>query len=72
MLRAFVEELGHGYEALLEGDGTDADVESAGPGDSGFLLAAASDQIKSSARKIGDEDDEDVEGYVYRRYPKII
>jgi hypothetical protein len=61
MLRAFVEELGHEYEALLEGameDETDADV-AVDNGDSEILLATASHQIKASARKKGDEDDED-------------
>jgi hypothetical protein len=55
MLLAFVEEMGHEYEELLEGaaeEGTAAAAER-----SDILLAAAMDEIK--APLLGDEEDED-------------
>ena len=64
MLRAFVDEMGHEYEALLEGameDETDVDVAGADNGDSEILLATAVDQIKAPARGDTDTEDEDVD-----------
>jgi hypothetical protein len=61
MLLAFVEELGHEYEKLLEGCMEDDDDASTliVDGDSDILLAAASDQIKESiAKKDANYDDE--------------
>lgn len=61
MLLAFVEEMGHGYEQLLEGameDGV-AEYEEGGEEDREILLVAAIDQVKASANKAnGVEDDE--------------
>ena len=62
MLRAFVDELGHEYEALLEGameDEIDVDVAGVDNEDSEILLATAVDQVKASARGDTDTEDED-------------
>ena len=60
MLKAFVEELGHEYDALLEGaveDEEDADVNVGEDDSDETLLSVAVDQVKAS--NIGEDDSED-------------
>lgn len=61
MLRAFIEELGHGYEELLKG-GED-DEATADEDDRDLVLAVASSQIKASREGEDDESDGDQDGY---------
>jgi hypothetical protein len=60
MLRAFVEELGHGYEELSAGARDDGNT--ANPEDKDLLLAIASRQVMVPSDKEGEDEDDDEEG----------
>ena len=64
MLRAFVEELGHDYEKLLEGAFKDSEDD---PQDDPTLLSAAINQIRHSVQEHTDEDSEDDDDDELRR-----
>jgi hypothetical protein len=61
MLMAFVEEMGHEYEQLLEGAMEDGAADADADADSDLLLAAASDEVKASAQGVQIDSDEDDE-----------
>lgn len=57
MLRAFIAELGHGYEELLAGAADDKTTTS--EEDRNLLLAVASEQVKASREPAGENEDSD-------------
>lgn len=57
MLLAFIEEMGHEYDSLLDGATDDAATQT--DVDSEILLATATDQIKASAVEVIEEEDEE-------------